>query len=253
MLDARVIPCLLVQNRGLVKTVGFKNPVYVGDPINAVRIFNEKEVDEIILLDITATMERRSPPLEQIAEIAGEAFMPLCYGGGIRSLDQIRKIIGAGIEKVAINSYAAARPQFIREAADSFGSQSVVLSVDVKKNSSGKNVVVTERATKKNDLELIEYVQRAEELGAGEILLNSVDRDGTMQGYDLELIRCVSTAVSIPTIALGGAGRNEHFSQAVRLGGAQAAAAGSMFVFYGKHRAVLISYPDRDDLRRLLG
>ena len=248
MIRARVIPCLLLRGRGLVKTVRFRKPVYVGDPVNAIRIFNEKEVDELLLLDIYATRERRGPPLELLEEIASECFMPLAYGGGIRSLADIKAVLALGVEKVAINTQAVENPVLIREAADVFGSQSIVASIDVKRTWLGDYHVVTHGAEKYTSHHPAQFAREMERSGAGEILLNSVDRDGTMQGYDLDLIREVSSTVSVPVIACGGAGKLSDFADAVIRGGASAVAAGSMLVFYGRHRAVLISYPSTREL-----
>jgi len=253
MLKARVLPCLLLKNRGLVKTTGFRDPVYVGDPINAVRIFNEKEVDELVFLDITATVERKEPPLQVIAEIAGECFMPLCYGGGIRSTEQIREILGLGVEKVAINSAAAQDPSLISRAAREFGSQSIVVSMDVRKSLLGKRQVATFGATKSLGIDPVSYAQRMEAAGAGELMVTSIERDGTMKGYDLDLVRAVVDAVSIPVIACGGAGSVADLAAVVGEAGASGAAAGAMFVFHGKHRAVLISYPSRAEIEAALG
>jgi imidazole glycerol-phosphate synthase subunit HisF len=249
MYRTRVIPSLLLKNQGLVKTVKFKNPTYLGDPINVVRIFNDKEVDELVLLDIAATTEQRKPNFDLIARIAGECFMPLGYGGGIRCLEDIRRLLAIGIEKVIINSYAVENSSFIRTAADEVGSQSVVVSIDVKKSRWGKQEIVLYRGTKGTGLEPAGFVREMAALGAGEILLNSVDRDGTMQGYDLDLINRVSQAVNIPVVACGGAGSVQDLVRAVNTGGASAAAAGSLFVFQGRHRAVLISYPDPKELQ----
>jgi cyclase len=251
MIATRVIPTLLLRNRGLVKTVRFGNPRYVGDPINAVRIFNDKEVDELAFLDITATVEGREPPYEALQDIASECFMPFCYGGGVTVLDQIRRLLKLGVEKVALNSEAVRNPEFIRTAADQVGSQSIVVSIDVKRNLFGQYRVQTHSGKKGTGLDPVRWAARAEELGAGEILLNSIDRDGTMQGYDLDLVARVSSAVNIPVIACGGAGDVNDLAAAVKQGGASAAAAGSMFVFEGKHRAVLISYPPQAQLRQL--
>lgn len=243
MYRARVIPCLLVRGHGLVKTRKFKDPVYVGDPINAVRIFSEKEVDELVVLDIDASREGREPNYELISEIAGECFMPVAYGGGIRTLEQVRRLIRSGVEKVVINSAACESTQVIADAAKVFGSQAVVAAVDVRKAMLGGYKVVARSATLETRLKLDEHVQRLVDAGAGEILLNSVDRDGTMAGYDLDLIHSVTRRVNVPVVACGGAGTVEHLRQAVRDAGASAVAAGSMFVFHGKHRAVLINYP----------
>ena len=252
MLKTRVIPCLLLRNRALVKTIKFKHPCYVGDPINTVRIYNEKEVDELIFLDITATPNGQEPPYELIAEIASECFMPFTYGGGVRRLDQMKRIFSLGVEKVAINSHAAAHPAFIREAADAFGSQSIVVSIDVKKKRFGGYGVYTRGGAQSIKRDPVDYAVELERIGAGEILLTSIDRDGTMDGYDIALIKRVSSAVGIPLIACGGAGCLEDFREAVQQGGASAVAAGSMVVYQGKHRAVLINFPTRDDLEDAL-
>ena len=250
MFRPRVIPCLLLKNKGLVKTVKFKEPKYLGDPINIVRIFNDKEVDELIFLDITATVEQKPPPFKLLSEIASECFMPLGYGGGINNLEDIRTILSLGVEKVSINSGAVANPSFITAAADRFGSQSIVVSIDVKKNMFGKYQVFTHGGRKKTGLDPIRFAVKMEQLGAGELLINSIDRDGTMQGYDLDLIKQISTAIGIPVVTCGGAGSVADLAAAVNQGGASAAAAGSMFVFQGPLRAVLISYPASQDLEK---
>ena len=252
MLLTRVIPCLLLSGQGLVKTVKFKDEKYVGDPINAVRIFNEKEVDELIFLDINATMEGRGPNIEMLRDIADECFMPLCYGGGIRDMEDIEKLFHIGIEKVSINAAAIENSKLLTEAAEVFGSQSIVAAIDVRKGLLGNYVIYSKRAKTKHKVDLITYVQHLEESGAGEIFINSVDQDGTRAGYDTKLIRMVSEAVKLPVIASGGAGQILHFADAVRAG-ASAVAAGSFFVFHGKHRAVLITYPPYEELAELLG
>jgi cyclase len=251
MLKTRVIPCLLMRNQGLVKTIKFRDPKYVGDPINAVKIFNDKEVDELLLLDIAATVTGKAPKYEIIKDIAGECFMPLSYGGGIRSIDDIRKIFLVGVEKVVVNSYALERPQFVREASDIFGSQSIVVSMDVRKGLLGKYEVFRANGSKSTKLDPVQHAKRMANLGAGEIFVNSIDRDGTQKGYDLELIRRISTAVAVPVVACGGAGCLKDFKDAVLQSGASAVAAGSFFVFHGKHRAVLISYPEYAVLEEL--
>ena len=251
MLKTRVIPCLLLKNGGFVKTVRFSHPNYLGDPRNIVRIFNEKEVDEIVLLDITATVENRKPDFSLIREIVSEAFMPLGYGGGIRSIEDIKSLFKIGIEKVIINNFAVEKPEFIREASERFGSQSIVSAIDVKNSLFGKYHVFSHSGRKKSILSPEQHAKRMEELGAGEIILNSIDRDGTMVGYDLELIKRVSSAVSIPVIASGGAGKLLHFKDAVEAG-ASAVAAGSLFVYQGVHKAVLINYPTQEELKEYL-
>jgi cyclase len=252
MLNIRVIPCLLLRGQGLVKTVQFKDAKYIGDPINAIKIFNEKEVDELILLDILATVEQRRPPFKLISEIASECFMPLCYGGGICNLDDIAEIFNLGVEKIAINTYAINNPYFIKDAAGEFGSQSIVLAMDVKKNLLGEYEVLTQGGRKSTKLDPVRFAIEMEEMGAGEIFLNSIDRDGTMQGYDIELVKKVTEAVSIPVIACGGAGKLSDFAVVIKEGGASAVAAGSLFVFHGEERAVLISYPSVRELERTL-
>lgn len=252
MLKTRVIPCLLLKNEGLVKTVKFKHPKYVGDPINAVRIFNEKEVDELVFLDITATIENRRPPFKLISEIATECFMPFCYGGGISKVEEIAELFKLGVEKVAINSSAVENPSLISRAAELFGNQSIVVSVDVKKNLFGQYRVYTHGGRKASKLDPVDFAVRMQELGAGELFLNSIDRDGTMQGYDIDLIKSVSEAVSIPVIACGGGGSLDDFADAVKKGGASAVSAGSLFVFQGRHRAVLITYPSIKELENKL-
>jgi cyclase len=245
----RVIPCLLLKGAGLVKTVRFKDPTYIGDPRNAVKIFNEKEVDELVLLDIMASVERRKPNLGLIEEIVSEAFMPVAYGGGIRSVDDARAVLVAGVEKVVIATAAVENDQIIREAAAQFGSQSVLVCMDVKRRFVGDYEVFTHGGRKASGREPVLLAKRAEELGAGEIVVNSIDRDGTMSGYEVPLVKSVADAVGVPVLACGGAGTLDHVGQVVAAG-ASAAAVGSMFVFHGKHRAVLISYPTQQELRR---
>ena len=243
MIRARVIPCLLLRGHGLVKTKQFKDPVYVGDPVNAVRIFSEKEVDELVILDIDASREGREPDFELAAEIAGECFMPVAYGGGIRTLAQARKLIRCGIEKVVINSASVESTGFIREIADVFGSQAVVGSIDARKTLLGGHRVFIKSGTVDTRLKPEDHAASLEQAGVGEILLTSIDRDGQMQGYDIELIKKVSAKVNVPVVACGGAGTLDHMRRAMSESGASAVSAGSMFVFYGKHRAVLINYP----------
>jgi cyclase len=251
MLRTRVIPCLLLKNGGLVKTRGFAEPKYVGDPINAVKIFNEKEVDELVFLDISATPAGRAPSFELIRDIAAEAFMPFAYGGGVTSVEEVKRLVGLGAEKVVVNSAAVARPELVREAAEVVGSQSLVVAIDVKRSLLGRYEVVTHSGTRRSGLDPVAWAQQVESLGAGEILVNSVDRDGTMKGYDLALLRKVTGAVRVPVVACGGAGGLADLRAAVAEGGASAVAAGSLFVFHGKHRAVLITYPDYRDLEQL--
>ena len=253
MLMTRVMPCLLLRGLGLVKTIKFKNPTYIGDPINAVMIYNTKEVDELIFLDITATKENKKPNTELIRKIANECFMPFAYGGGIRDLKTVKKIFNLGTEKIVVNTKALESPNFIGKVSKIYGSQSIIVSIDVKKNLFGKYEVFSHARGKSTGLDPVDFAVKMEKIGAGEIFLNSVDRDGTMEGYDIELIKKVSEAVSIPVIACGGAGKVEDFGKAVKIGGASAVAAGSMFVFHGRRRAVLINFPTREELEKVLG
>jgi len=248
MLGTRVIPCLLLKNAGLVKTVRFQDPKYLGDPINIVRIFNDKEVDELVFLDIAATLTNKGPPFDLLAKITSECFMPLGYGGGIRRLEDVKTLLNMGIEKAIINTHAVENPPFIRAVSDIVGSANVVVSIDVKRNPNGKYEVHTRSGTEPTGRDPVKHAVEMEKQGAGELLLTSIDRDGMMQGYDLELIRLVSGAVQVPVVACGGAATVQHLVEAVKKGGASAAAAGSMFVFHGPHRAVLISYPTPREL-----
>jgi cyclase len=251
MIRPRVIPALLLKGQGLVKTVKFKDPKYLGDPINIVKIFNDKEVDELIFLDITATNQKRRPPFEMLGKITSECFMPLGYGGGIRGLEDVKTLLGIGIEKVILNTIAAETPTFVTEVAEYAGSQAVVVSMDVKKGLLGKYEVLTHSGKTGTGLDPVRHALEMEKRGAGELFVNSIDRDGTMQGYDLELVRRVAGAVNIPVVACGGAGNVQHLAEAIQ-GGASAAAAGSLFVFQGPLRGVLISYPSQEELRRVL-
>lgn len=253
MLLPRVIPCLLVQDGGLVKTVRFKSPKYVGDPINAIKIFNDKRVDELIVLDISASREHREPSYSLIEEIASECFMPLCYGGGVQTLAQAKRIVNLGVEKIAVNHVAIARPGLVRELAAQLGSQSVVACIDVKKSWTGKYRVYDAATGKLTDKDPVDHAIALVAMGVGEVMINSVDRDGTQQGYDHDLVRRFTSRLAVPVIACGGAWTTEHLRTVVKEAGASAAAAGSMFVFQGPHRAVLISYPPYKELVRLLG
>ncbi|MDD5431472.1 MAG: AglZ/HisF2 family acetamidino modification protein [Candidatus Omnitrophica bacterium] len=251
-MNTRVIPCLLIKNRSLVKTEKFKNAVYIGDPINAVKIFNEKEVDELVFLDISASIEKRGIDFGLIEDIASECFMPFSYGGGIKSIEDIKRLINLGVEKIILNSIAVANIKFVEEAAQLFGSQSIIVSIDAKRDMFGRCCVYTHGGRVKTKLHPVGFALEIEKSGAGEILLTSIDMEGTLNGYDLELIKEVSGAVTIPVIANGGAGQLGHFQQAVQKG-ASAVAAGSMFVFHGKYKAVLISYPHINEVRKLMG
>ncbi|MBL8320528.1 MAG: imidazole glycerol phosphate synthase subunit HisF [Burkholderiaceae bacterium] len=253
MLQIRIIPCLLLRGAGLVKTTRFKDPKYVGDPINAIKIFNDKEVDELVLLDISASRERRGPAFTVIEEVAGECFMPLAYGGGIASVEDARRILKLGVEKVIFNTTAWRRPEVLSDASREFGAQAVVASIDVRRKLFGGYEVVIDGGSKGTGVDPVDHALRMQDAGAGEIFLTSVDRDGTMKGYDAEMVARVTAAVGLPVIASGGAGSLSDFKQVVSKGGAAAASAGAMFVFHGPHRAVLITYPPRAELERELG
>lgn len=252
MLESRIIPCLLVRNRGLVKTTKFKNSRYVGDPINVVKIFNDKEVDELIILDISAARERSDPDFDYIVKVVSECFMPVCYGGGIKSIEDARVLFSLGIEKIAINSAAVENPILVRELSEIFGSQSIVISIDVKEKMLGGYEVYTFGGQSRTRLNVRKHANRMEEMGAGEILINSIDRDGTMMGYDIGLIKDIATSVRIPVVACGGAGKIDDFRKAIGQGQASAVSAGSLFVFHGRHKAVLVSYPERKTIKKLL-
>jgi imidazole glycerol-phosphate synthase subunit HisF len=248
MLRPRITPCLLVKNGGLVKTINFGNPKYVGDPINAVKIFNEKEVDEIIVVDIDASVHQKKPDYELIKNLAAECRMPLCYGGGVKTVEQVEEIISLGVEKIAISSAAICNPELIANAATVVGSQSIVVVMDVKKVKSGELYeIFTYNGTKATGLSPVEYAKRAEQLGAGELVINSIDCDGRMTGYDLDLARKVRDATNLPMTILGGAGSLGDIAALVELFGTIGAAAGSLFVFKGSFRAVLINYPSRSE------
>ena len=251
MFRPRVIPCLLLKNNGLVKSVKFRDYTYIGDPLNAVKIFNEKKADELVFLDITASKEKRMIDVDLVRKIGEECNMPFAVGGGIRSVDQIRSLLKAGAEKVCINSYAFENPDFIKQASDEFGSSTIVVSIDVKKKMFGKQQVYIYSGTKSTGLDPVEYARKVAELGAGEIIINSIDHDGTMLGYDQNLIKNISDAVGIPVVALGGAGSLNDLKIAVSEGNASAVAAGSLFVFHGPRRAVLINFPTQKELTEL--
>lgn len=246
MLRPRIIPCLLVHKGGLVKTVGFDKPKYVGDPLNAVRIFNEKEVDELMVVDIDATRQQREPDYTLIAKLAAECRMPLAYGGGVHTVEQFERLISLGVEKVAASAAAVADLGLITRAAERVGGQSVVVVVDVRKKVKGYEVF-THNGTRATGLDAVEFARRAEAAGVGEIVINSIDRDGQMKGYDLDLVRLVRNAVSCPLTVLGGAGSLADVGALVGEFGTIGAAAGSVFVFKGVYRAVLINYPARKD------
>ncbi len=239
---ARIIPVLLLNKGGLYKTVNFKNPKYVGDPINAVKIFNEKEADELLLLDYTASVEKRGPDYEKIAEIASEAFMPMAYGGGIRNLDDAKKIFDSGFEKIVLNSILFQDITLIKQIGDIYGAQAVVGCIDVKKNLFGKYKVYSFSGTKNMNHDPLTWAMHLEANGVGELIINSIDKDGTWDGYPLDIISSIAHSVHIPLIACGGAGSIDDFSKAIAAG-ASAVAAGSMFVYQKKGMGVLISFP----------
>lgn len=252
MLRTRVIPVLLLKDESLVKTAQFGNFTYVGDPCNTVRIFNELEVDELLFLDITASREKRGPNLKILADIAEECFMPIGYGGGISSLAHAKAVFDIGFEKVAVNSHALENPSLISEVALEYGSQAVIASIDVKNDWTGKQTVRSLAGTRNARRDPVEWAKEVERLGAGEILLTSIEREGSWQGFDLELVRQVSAAVSIPVVAHGGAGSLHHIGEVVKNAGASAVALGSLVVFQKKDMGVLVNFPERNALEALL-
>lgn len=251
MPTVRVIPVLLLRNGGLVKSVKFANYVYIGDPINAVRIFNEKEVNELILLDIEASRNHHPPNIPAIKDIVSEAFMPIAYGGGLNSLNQVAEVLYAGVEKVIFNSAALLNPELITQTAEKFGSSSVVVSIDIKKTMLSGYKVFGKNGTRNMGIDPVKFAKQMEDRGAGEIMLMNIDKDGTMSGYDTDNIGKLSAALNIPLIAAGGAGKFQDFQDAVNAG-ASAVAGGSFFVFHGRHRAVLISYPEKSSIKKLI-
>ncbi|RWX02400.1 AglZ/HisF2 family acetamidino modification protein [Flavobacterium cerinum] len=252
MLRPRIIPCLLVHEKGLVKSVNFKNHKYVGDPINAVRIFNEKEVDELMVIDIDATVENREPDYKMIENLAAECRMPLCYGGGVKTVEQAQRIFSLGVEKIAVSSAIIEDPDFITRMAEKVGTQSVVAVLDVKKKLLGGYEVYTHNGKKKTGKNPVEFAKELEKLGIGEIVINSIDNDGVMKGYDMGIIEKVRDAVSIPMTVLGGAGSLEDIKQLIKKFGIIGASAGSLFVFKGVYKAVLINYPSREEKDTLI-
>ena len=253
MLYPRIIPCLLVHQKGLVKTVKFDDPKYVGDPLNAVKIFNEKSVDELMVVDIDATINNREPDYQMISNLAMECRMPLCYGGGIKTAEQAQKILCLGVEKIAISSIAIERPEIITQLAKSVGNQSVIIVLDVKKKKFGsKYEIYTHNGSRKTGIDPIEFAKQAEELGAGEIVLNSIDKDGLMDDYDHVIIDKIRESISLPMTVLGGAGCLEHVGGLINKHGIIGVAAGSIFVFKGKYKAVLINYPNQQEKTDLI-
>lgn len=251
MLRSRVIPCLLVHNNGLVKTVQFKKPKYVGDPVNAVKIFNEKQVDELIVLDIDASVESAEPNYQMIEHLANECRMPLCYGGGVKTAAQAQKIIRLGVEKVALSSAIIEKPELVAEIAELVGRQSVVAVLDVKKSLFGTYDIYTHNGKKKIKKDLIEFSQQLEALGIGELVVNSIDNDGVMKGFDLKLTDKIRDAVSLPVTFLGGAGSTDDIVNLTDRYGVIGASAGSLFVFKGVYKAVLISYLSKEEMLKV--
>ena len=249
MLRTRIIPCLQLVNQALVKTIKFGKYRYIGDPVNTVRIFNELEVDELCFLDIRATVENRQPNFRILTDIANECFMPLSYGGGVKDAETAKKILSIGFEKIVINSAAFENENLITQIAEYSGNQSLIVSIDVKRTLFGKYLVYTCDGTKRTNYNIVEWAQRMEELGAGELLITSMDRDGTWKGFDIEIIKKVSESVNIPVIANGGAGTIEHIRQVVHQAKASAIALGSMIVYQQKDMGVLVNFPDKELLK----
>lgn len=247
MLRPRIIPCLLVHNKGLVKTVKFKDPKYVGDPLNAVKIFNEKEADELMVLDIDATVEKREPDYKMIENLAAECRMPLCYGGGIKTAQQAQRIFNLGVEKIALSSAVIDNPTLVTEIAGQVGAQSVVVVLDIKKKMFGGYVNYIENGKKKTKIDLTKFIIQLQDMGVGEIVINSIDDDGVMKGYNFELIDTIKPLINVPLTVLGGAGTADDLAKLIKTYGIIGTAAGSLFVFKGKYRAVLINYPNQNE------
>jgi imidazole glycerol-phosphate synthase subunit HisF len=252
MLDPRIIPCLLIQDNGLVKTINFGSPKYVGDSINAVKIFNEMQTDELIVLDIDATVKKIEPDYKMIEHIASECRMPLCYGGGIKNCEQASRILSLGVEKISIGSLAVESPEIIESIAMKVGMQSVVVVVDIKKKLFRGYEVVTHNGKVKTGIDPVDFVRRMQDIGIGEIVLNSVDKDGTMSGYDYKMVEELRSHIFCPMTILGGAGSIEDIGELINRFGIVGASAGSLFVFKGKYRAVLINYPSQGEKRGLI-
>ena len=252
MLQKRVIPCLLLHKNGLYKTIKFKKPNYIGDPLNAIKIFNDKEVDEIIFLDIDATINKQEPNYKLIEDIASECFMPLCYGGGVKNVEQMKKIYSLGVEKISLSSVSITNPSLITEAKDIFGSQSVIVTIDVKKDFWGKEKVFINNGKKNTKIDILTHCKEMERLGAGEIVINSIDRDGVMKGFDIELLKKIKDEINIPIVALGGAGKYEDISNVFKQTNISAVGVGSMFIYQGALNGVLINYPSYDKLQKIV-
>jgi cyclase len=251
MFIPRIIPVLLLKDKGLVKSIRFKNHRYIGDPINAVRIFNDLKADELVFLDILASGEKRLIPLEFVKNVGEEANMPFAVGGGIRRLEDIRQIIRAGAEKIVINTYAVQNPDFIRQASDTFGSSTIVVCIDVKRNWRGREKTWILNGNHSSGVSAVEFAQMMEEKGAGEIIVQSIERDGLMNGYDIDLLRKINQSVTIPVVALGGAGNLNHLKQVYYDGMANGLAAGSIFIYHGERNGILINYPSKDEVKKL--
>lgn len=253
MLQKRVIPCLLLHKGGLYKTLKFKKPTYIGDPINAIKIFNEKEVDELMFLDIDASVQNKEPSYKMLEDIASECFMPLCYGGGVKTIDQMKKIYSLGVEKISISSASIENPNLIEEASNIFGKQSVIVTVDIKKDLFGNKKVFINNGKKNTKLNPIDFIKKVESLGAGELVINSIDNDGVMNGYDIDLLKEIKSHIKIPIIALGGAGNLSHIKEVFEKANVDAVSCGSMFVYQGPLKGVLINYPPYQKIQELLG
>jgi cyclase len=251
MYRPRIIPVLLLQKKGLVKSVNFKNHRYIGDPINAVRIFNDLKADELVFIDILATKENRTISVDFVKNVGEEANMPFSAGGGIRSLEDIRKIIEAGAEKVILNSIAGENPGFVKEAADAFGSSTITVCIDVKKDFLGKEKVWIKAGSKSLASNPVQYARYMEDRGAGELIIQSIERDGTMDGYDINLIKKVAESVTIPVVSLGGAGKWEHIIELNSLVSLNGLAAGSLFIYHGERNAILVNYPEKESILQL--
>jgi cyclase len=251
MLAIRVIPILLLKSQGFVKGVKFRNHRYIGDPINTIRIFNDKEADEILIVDILATINDSAPNFKLLTDLSSEAFMPLSYGGGIKTINNIEKLFSIGFEKIVLNSHAALDPTFIRNAVSIAGSSSVVVSIDVKKSIFGKYEMYIKSGTQKHSMNPFDFAKQAQQMGAGEFIINSIDKEGTKSGYDLHLLKSMTEILTVPVIAAGGAGTLEHFKDAVKESHVSAVCAGNFFVYHGKHDAVLIQYPQYEILKDL--
>ena len=251
MLRPRIIPSLLLHDKGLVKTVNFKSPKYVGDPINAVRIFNEKEVDELAFFDIDATVLNKEPDYTLIEKLANQSRMPLCYGGGVKTIEQAQKIFSLGIEKIALSSAVVTNPQLVTHISERVGSQSVIVVLDIKKKLLGGYEIYTHNGKKSTGINPIKFAKELELLGAGEIIINSIDQDGLMKGYDLALIEKIAESISIPLTVLGGAGSLADIEKVIDRHGVIGVAAGSLFVFKGPYKAVLINYPSQIEKNKI--